>query len=358
MKVKQWGLIVFYTTIVGFNLFSSNAIAESKEKIKPEFVVKIATLAPQGTAWMKPMRAVANYIEEQTEGRVHTKFYAGGVLGDEPDVVRKMKLGQVDGAAVSLSGVRLTCPEFQVMELPFLFGYPGYEEAEYVYDRLTNEFDKYAEKRGYKVFAISTAGFAYICSKEPLQNIITDLPRQKFWQWEGENVMKAISDSLNIPTISLPLPDTLTALQTGMVNAFYGTPLHVLNFQWYKYINYMYSPPIFYTPSFAIATMKTWNSLPPDIQEYWFDETVNKIKEESLGQIHEADQKALEVLKGSGIQVVDIPPDQLKEIQDRTFKLWKEMAGDIYPQELLDKIVSILEEYRSQQKEVSLISDR
>lgn len=343
---------LFFSIVFLFILSLSGAsLAGQENKKNPEFVIKIATLAPDGSVWMEAMRVVNSYVEEASNGRYHAKYYGSGVLGDEPDVVRKMKLGQLGGSGVSLSGVRLTCPEFQVMELPFLFGNLAYDEAEYVYDILSREFDSYAEKRGYKVIAISTAGFAHICSKEPLQRILKDLPQQRFWQWEGENVMKEISDSLSIPTMSLPLPDTLTALQTGMINAFYGTSLHVLNFQWYKYIRYIYTPSLFYTPSFAVTTLKAWNEFPPDIQALFFDEKAEGLKKESLRWVHEADKKALETLKKSGIQVVEILPEELEEIRVRTRGVWESLAGDVFPKELLNKIVNLLDEYRSQKEE-------
>jgi TRAP-type C4-dicarboxylate transport system substrate-binding protein len=330
----------------------TEAAAETK---KAEYVIKTATLAPEGTVWMKTMRAVSDHVQEASGGALFTKFYSGGVMGDEPDVVRKMKLGQLDGSGVSLTGVRLTCPEFQVLEMPFLFGGDGtdsaraYQEAEYVMLKLYNEFDQYAEKQGYRIIAIASAGFAHICSANPLDNMLRDLPQQKVWQWEGETVMKAISESLGVPTISLPLPETLTALQTGMINAFYGTPIHVLAFQWNKYITHIYSPPIFYTPSYVVVSERAWNKIPENIRNLFFDEKATRIKLEALKWIHDDDRNSLEVLKKQGVKVVAIPPDQLREMKERTRKVWKEMSGKIFPADLLDKVERLLEAYRAEQ---------
>lgn len=320
---------------------------------KPKYVVKTATLAPEGTVWMKTMRAVAEHVQKASGGQLYTKFYSGGVMGDEPDVVRKMKLGQLDGSGVSLTGVRLTCPEFQVLEMPFLFGgdsmdsTQAYLEAEHVLIELYNEFDQYAEKQGYRILAVASAGFAHVCSAKPLDQMLRDLPQQKVWQWEGETVMKAISDSLGVPTISLPLPETLTALQTGMINAFYGTPIHVLAFQWNKYIDQVYIPPIFYTPSYVVVTERAWNKIPEDIRKLFFDEAATKIKLEALKWIHQDDRDSLEVLKKQGVKVVEIPPDQLREMKERTRKVWTDLSGKSFPPELLDKVERLLQAYRS-----------
>lgn len=334
-------------------LFAGNQ-AYGGPKKKAKYVNKVATLAPDGTVWMKSMRMVADHVEEASGGEFRTKFFTGGVMGDEPDVVRKMKLGQLDGSGVSLTGVRLTCPEFQVLEMPFLFGgeasdmAQAYEEAEYILLTLYNEFDKYALEHGYRIVALGSAGFAHICSEKPLDNILNDFPRQKVWQWEGETVMKAISRSMGVPTISLPLPDTLTALQTGMINAFYGTCIHVLSFQWDRYVNYLYTPAVFYTPSFVVVTERAFKRTPEHINKFFFDEEAMRIKKETLRWIHDDDQEAKEVLRKGGTKIIQIPPDQLAQIKTRTRQVWKEMNGDLFPAELMEKVERLLAEYRAQ----------
>ena len=177
-------LITFFGVLIF--LIQNPAVAGSAKK-KYKYLQKVATLAPEGTVWMKAMRQVSNYVEEASGGQFHTKFFTGGVMGDEPDVVRKMKLGQLDGSGVSLTGVRLTCPEFQVLEMPFLFGgdtndpAQAYEEAEYILRTLYYDFDKYAIKHGYRIVGIGSAGFAHICSQKPLDNILKQFPQQKVW---------------------------------------------------------------------------------------------------------------------------------------------------------------------------------
>ena len=362
MNRRKFFLLVNLCVLFTF-LLTPGAQA-GKGKKKPKYVVKIATLAPDGTVWMKVMRMVSKHVEEASGGEFRAKFYTGGVMGDEPDVVRKMKLGQLDGSGVSLTGVRLTCPEFQVLEMPFLFGgengdhVQAYEEAEYVLLKLYNEFDQYAQKNGYRIVAIASAGFAHICSENPLNNMLRDFPQQKVWQWEGETVMKAISKSLNVPTISLPLPDTLTALQTGMINAFYGTSIHVLAFQWNKYVNYIYEPAVFYTPSYVVVTERTWKKIPAHIGDFFFDEEAMRIKREALRWIHEDDKKSLEILREQGANVVTIPPDQLKAMKEKTRRVWTEMSGKIFPAELLQKVEKLLADYRAEKQSAAGASEK
>ena len=325
-------------------------VAASTANARPERItMKIATLAPAGTVWMKAMRGVSDYVEKNSGGRVKFNYYAGGVMGDEPDVIRKMKMGVIQGAGITLAGVRLTVPEFQVMELPFLFPNRNYPETDYVYERTFDYFEKAAWERGYKLIAISEAGFAHFWTKGKVQSLTRDFPQQKVWQWEGDPVMLEISKSLGINPVSLPLPETLTALQTGMINAFYGTPLHVQAFQWNKFVDTVYTPSLFYTPAFFIFTRKAWESLPPDIQALVYDENVKKIKEEYLKDIHEADDEALKVLiESGGITAVEIPPQELAIIREKTMKAWETLPGNMFPKEILDEVKRLLEEYRNQ----------
>lgn len=311
--------------------------------------MKIATLAPAGTPWMKAMRAVSDYVEEKSGGRVKFNYYAGGVMGDEPDVIRKMKMGVIQGAGITLAGVRLTVPEFQVMELPFLFPNRNYAETDYVYGKTFEYFEKAAWEHGYKLITISEAGFAHFWTKDKVDSLTQDFPRQKVWQWEGDPVMLEISRSLGVNPVSLPLPETLTALQTGMIDAFYGTPLHVLSFQWNKYVDTVYTPSLFYTPAFFIFTKKAWESLPEDIQALLYDETAEKIKIEYIQKIHDADEAALKALATSGgVKVVEIPPEELAKIREKTLKVWDSLAGDMFPKSILEEVKQHLQDFRSQ----------
>jgi TRAP-type C4-dicarboxylate transport system substrate-binding protein len=334
-----------FTGALCFCFAIDSAVARPK-KIR----IKIATLAPEGTPWMKAMRGITKYVEDNSNGKVKFNYYTGGVMGDEPDIVRKMKLGVIGGTGVSLAGVCLTVPEFQVMEMPFLFQDRNFKETDFVYEKTLKYFSDAAWKNGYKLIAISEAGFAHFWTKGEVTSIIKEFPRQRVWQWEGEPVMAEISRSLNVPTVSLPLPETLTALQTGMINAFYGTPMHVLSFQWNKFVDTVYLPSIFYTPSFFILTQKAWGSLPEESRKLFFDENAKKITVSALEAIHRADDEALKALVDSGVKVVHIPPDELEEIKKMTKQVWTKLAGSVFSKEIIRDTSQYLEEYRNRKK--------
>ncbi len=215
--------------------------------------------------------------------------------------------------------------------------------------KLSNISDA-AWKKGYKLLLISEAGFAHFWTKGEVTSIIKEFPRQKVWQWEGEPVMAEISRSLSVPTVSLPLPETLTALQTGMINAFYGTPMHVLSFQWNKFVDTVYLPSIFYAPSFFILTQKAWESLPEESRKLFCDENAKKIAARTIEATHRADEEALKALVNSGVKVVHIPPDELEKIKKMTKQVWTNLAGSVFSKEIIRDTSRYLEEYRNRKK--------
>lgn len=127
--------------IVVFLLGSLNSNAHAGKK----YVIKFSTLAPEGSSWMKAMRGLSKKIEKATDGNVSFKFYPGGVSGDEKDVIRKMRIGQLHGAGFTGVGLGTIFPEVRVLDLPFLFH--SDQEVEYVYQAMTDYFAKRFEKK-------------------------------------------------------------------------------------------------------------------------------------------------------------------------------------------------------------------
>ncbi len=140
-KLFLMALFVFISNLCF--CFAINSAFARPKKIR----IKIATLAPEGTPWMKAMREITKYVEDNSNGKVKFNYYTGGVMGDEPDIVRKMKLGVIGGTGVSLAGVSLTVPEFQVMEMPFLFHDRNFKETDFVYEKTFQYFRCSMEKR-------------------------------------------------------------------------------------------------------------------------------------------------------------------------------------------------------------------
>src|SRR5215475_5610850 len=142
--------------------------------------LRIATLAPSGSPWMEVLDKAAGEIKEKTSGRVSLKYFEGGQQGDEKDFVRKIKLGQLDGAAVTSIGLAMIDESIRVLELPMLF--ESAEEVDYVADKMWPYFQKKFEKKGFKLNDRGEVGWIYFMSKKEVKSI-DDLKGLKLWLW-------------------------------------------------------------------------------------------------------------------------------------------------------------------------------
>lgn len=154
--------------------------------------IKIATLAPDGTLWMQEMRKAAEEITRRTDGRVVFKFYPGGSMGSDRNVLRKIRAGQLHGGMLTGGALSDIYPDTQIYGLPFLFR--SYEELDYVRSRMDKTLAQGIEEHGFVTFGFTDGGFAYLMSSAPIRRV-EDIKRQKVWAPEGDDVTRAMFEA-------------------------------------------------------------------------------------------------------------------------------------------------------------------
>jgi len=210
--------------------------------------IKIATLSPDGTFWMQQMRDGAEQIKEKTQGRVNFKFYPGGVMGNDENVIRKMRIGQLHGGAITIGSLSQYSPDTTIYGFPFLFS--NLDEANEIRKTSDPMLSALIEKSGYVNFGIAQGGFSYLMSKEQI-NGFDDLRKQKSWVPENSDVGLSVYRYVGVTPISLPFSDVLTGLQTGLINTIITSPIGALALQWHTHVNYVVDLPL----NFLSATM-------------------------------------------------------------------------------------------------------
>ena len=228
--------------IFGLSLLASLLLAQSAWAEK-SIIIKLATLAPEGTSWMKTINTLNAEVMKKTENRVQFKIYAGGALGDEMDMLRKMKIGQIQSAALSSGGLSSIFKEIDVLQIPFLF--QKYEEADFILKKMDSLFRKGFEENGYVLLGWSEAGFVYLMSTIPISSV-ADLKKGKVWIWEESPMSKAIFDEAGVKAIPLSVPDVLVGLQTGLVDVVYAPPTVAISLQWFTKVKYLTDVPLVY----------------------------------------------------------------------------------------------------------------
>ena len=205
--------------------------------------LKIATLAPDGTTWMQELRQGGKEIEARTEGRAKLKFYPGGVMGNDQTILRKIRIGQLQGGAFSGGGLVEVYNDMQVYSLPFLF--QSYEEVDYVRERMDPLIRKGLADRGFVAVGLSERGFAHLLSSHALQGR-EDLFGRKVWIPQGDELSRIAFETARISPVPLPISDVYTGLQTGLIDTIASSPIGAIAFQWHTKVRYFIDVPLMY----------------------------------------------------------------------------------------------------------------
>ena len=306
--------------------------------------IKLATLAPKGSAWAKIMESGAKSIDTSTSGRVKFKFFFGGQQGDERDVVRKMKLGQLDGGGITAVGLGIIKGDVRVMELPFLFR--SDKELDYVRDKMADELEKQFDSAGYVLLAWADVGWASLYSNTPITSK-AELVKTKMWVWTDDAIVRALFSRLGVNGVPLGVPDVLPALQTGLINACYGPPLAAVALQWYTKVKYGTATPIAYSIGAIVVKKDVFAKISAEDQAL-VRAGGRTIGEQLMNNIRKDNERAKKAMEKSGIAFVTIPPAALAELDSVGKKVWDDLAGKVYAKDFLEKVKRTLAEFRKE----------
>ena len=312
-----------------------------------KYLIKFASLAPDGSTWMNIMREFDKAIREQTKGDLGFKIYPGGVAGDEKDVLRKIRLGQLHSAGFTGVGLGEVNPEVRIFDSPFLF--QNYDEVDFIQQKFFDRFAQGFEKNDYILLGWADVGFVYVYTNTPVRKL-ADMKDVKMWMWEGDPVAEATFKSLGISPIPLSIIDVMTSLQTGMVNGVYTSPLAIIALQWFTKVKYMMELPLADAAGAVLISRKMFDKIPAQYQEILVTNAktyFNKLMKLS----REDNARSIEALKKNGIQLVPSPSeDQLKLFHEKGKEARRMMAEKLYPLELVEEVEQALIQYRKQIK--------
>lgn len=306
--------------------------------------IKIATVAPDGTAWMRELRAGAEAVKTRTEGRVEVKYYPGGVMGDPATVLRKVKIGQLQGGAFTGGEISGVDPDAQLYSLPFLF--KDQAEVEAVRAKLDDKVKASFEANGFVALGLSGGGFAYLMSTKDIKSR-DDLKAAKVWVPQGDHIADVAFKSAGVSPTPLPLADVYTSLQTGLIDTAANTPAGAIAFQWHTKIKHIVDLPITYVMGVLIVDKKAVDKLAAADQAVLREEMSKAFAK--LDQINRDDNaKALDTLKGQGIALYAPNAEEQKVWQSVGVDARKQLEGEkaVTP-ELLKQLMDALDAYRA-----------
>ena len=306
---------------------------------------KIATLAPDGSDWMIRMKKGAEEIAQRTNNRVSFKFYPGGVMGDDKAVLRKIKIGQLHGAAIPSGSLAPYYLDSQVYSLPLRF--KSFEEIDYVRANMDQTLIDGFEKGGFTILGLSEGGLAYTMSKSPVATV-ADLQKLKVWVPDSDAMGISAMNTYGIDPIPLGIGDVLMGLQTGLINTIASSPIAAIALQWHNQVDYLTDMPLLYVYAVFTLSNKSFNKLSGPDQKI-----VKEVMNATFRGIDQQNRKdnvaAYAALQQRGIKRVTPDPQHLNEWHEKAEQSVQKMIDNkIISQPIIEQLNQLLTGYRKQ----------
>ena len=308
--------------------------------------IRLATLVPSGTSYHHSLQAMGAKWKQASGGAVNLTIYADGTMGGEPETVRRMRVGQLQAAVLTVSGLAEIDPAVGALQkMPLMFH--TLDEAAYVRAKLAPDFDRRFAEKGFVVLFWTDAGWVRFFSKE--QGILPqDFRKMKIMVSAGDNDESEVLKALGYNPVLLEWSDVLTGLQTGLVDALSTVPLHALTSQFNTVARHMLE--INWVPLVGamVVTKPTWDALPAAEKEAMLSAAA-QCGAEFQNQGRQENQEALEAMKKRGLQVHALDPEAEKEWRQFAETAYPKIRGRMVPADTFDKVLEILREYRAGQ---------
>jgi TRAP-type C4-dicarboxylate transport system substrate-binding protein len=305
--------------------------------------LKVGSLAPTGTTWDKGLRAIAADWEKITNGEVKLKIYAGGVLGNETVMLRKIRIGQLHGAAITNMGLVEIEPSAQVTSTPMLIH--THDEYDYVMARMIPVFEKRIEAAGFVPVAWTDAGWVRLFTKVPMTDP-ADLAKHKFFAFEGDPVAINMYKTAGFKPVVVASTDVMPSLQSGLINAFPSAPLGALAFQWFGLAKHMLDMPWAPLTAVTVFSAEAWAAIP---SQYHAELRASAQRHANAlnKEIRRQDAKAVEVMKKYGLTVHTPSATERAAWENTAKKTWGPAREAWVPPEVFDQVEALLNTHRA-----------
>ena len=333
--------ILLSLVILGIGVASAQPLLAQKP-----VTIKLATLVPDRSVWGNFLREMGADWKKVTDSRVNLRVYPGMVAGDDPDVVRKMRIGQLNAGTLTLTGLVEIDDYFTVFGIPMYFD--SYEEYFHVIAQLQPVLEKRLLDKGFVLINWGHGGWIHLFSTTPI-NTIEQLQRHKLFVWAGDDRMVTWYQQNGFRPVALQLPDVVSGLQTGMIDAMPSTPLAALSLQWFRNAPYMLDLGFAPFLGATIVTTKSWKKISPEDQAAILKVSRDASKRFST-EIPVQDEKAVTEMKARGLEVVGVANDAAAaDFTAATEKFAANMRDSIVPPEIFDLAQKARQEFRSDQ---------
>lgn len=305
-------------------------------------VIKMGTIAPDGSPWHQILLEIGEKWRQSSGGRIKLIIYAGGKLGDEPGLVDKLRVRQIQAAALS-AGLGDIEPAVKALQLPMMFA--SYEELDYVRDRMAPRLEALIEKRGFIVLNWGDVGWVHFFTKSPVLRL-DDMRKLKLFAWAGDDQVVQLWRTNDFRPVALAATDILTGLQTGLIEALPTAPLYALLNQSFGLAPYMndvkWAPLIGAT----VISKTTWYNLPPADRANML-KAARDAGQSLRGGIRRMGDEAVVAMQKRKLTVVHADPSVVADWRKQAEAVYPKLRGTLVAADLFDEVVRLRDEYRA-----------
>ena len=294
-------------------------------------VVKLATLVPEGSVWDKALRDMGAEWSRTTQGRVTLRVYPGGVAGDERDVVRKMRIGQLQAAAVTTAGLASIDPSFNVFNVPMFF--TSYPELYATLDKLEPVLKARLDAKGFVLLSWGHGGWVYFFTKAPVESV-DGLRHTKMFTWAGDDQMVSVWKAKGFNPVALAATDIMTGLQTGMIDSYPTTPLLGLTLQWYRSTPNMVGMGMAPLVGGLVISKNAWLKL-PEADRAKVQAACHRMEKRLEFEVPRQDTTAVLEMQKRGLKVNLVSPANAAQFRSVAEEFATAMAGIRIPPDVL-----------------------
>jgi TRAP-type C4-dicarboxylate transport system substrate-binding protein len=304
-----------------------------------QVVLKLGTLAPQGSSWHDILKELGQRWEQASGGEVKLRVYAGGAQGSEGDMVRKLGIGQLQAAAISNVGMHDVIPEPQVFSVPFLFD--DEKQMECAFGRMRPRLEEALARRGLVALHWSRVGSIYLFCDAP-RRTPAEARTAKVWAWEGDPKSVAAYRAAGLQPVVLSATDIMPSLQTGMIDCVPSVPLYVLTARLFDKANHMMDAPWSHMVGATIVRKDAWERIAPDVRAKLVAIAVELGKKVDA-EVRRLNADAVAAMQKQGMKVVPTDAGPWRQAMEQ---VWPIVRGGVVPAEFFDEVKAAKESCR------------
>jgi TRAP-type C4-dicarboxylate transport system substrate-binding protein len=328
--------------LVPLALVAACLAAVAPSALAQDTIIKMATLVPDGSRWHLVLKEMAERWKTASAGRVVVRLYPGGVAGDDPDVIRKMRLGTLNAGVLTSVGLAQVDRSVYALGLPLVFD--SYDEVYWVLERMRPKLEADLSAKGFVVLNWADGGWNRFFTQKPVATP-DDLRALKLFTWAGDTEAVDVWKSAGFNPVPLPATELTTALQTGLVNAVGVSPQVAVISQYYTKARNMTDMPWQLLLGATVISKATWDKLPADLRPV-LAQAAQEAGEKLREEIRASGERDIEEMRKRGLNVVKVDAKARAEWAKATESMFPRIRGAIVPAEAFDEALRLRDEYR------------